>query len=125
MTNVLSHPNSSPHPLPRPDWNPRTWGDPVQSQGCRPEEGLQTRGPPAALPDPASSHWQSDFLLAASNNYRTVIPGSSGELSTTRMFKMALAVQEDDGDEDLPQHTPQRAELSLQREAGGRSFATG
>lgn len=40
------------------------------------------------------------------------------------MFETAPAAQHD-GDEDLPQHTPQRAELSGQSEAGGKSFATG
>lgn len=28
-------------------------------------------------------------------------------------------------EDNLPQHTPQRAELSLQREAGGKIFLTG
>ena len=46
-------------------------------------------------------------------------------LSTTRMFKTTLVLQETKESGDLPQHTPQRAELSRQRELGGRTLVTG
>lgn len=82
------------------------WGD-----ACRTEAMAIKPGPPLS---------QTPALSLA-------IPTSGvfPSLSTTRMFKTTLVLQETKESGDLPQHTPQRAELSQQRELGGRTLVTG